>query len=139
VTRRAAAPRTGRRGRRAASRAAARPGAFGLLAIPLFLIVYLGVTIAWRAPGWLALVYLAASAVCFVVYVADKSAARAGRWRVSERVLLGLGLVGGWPGALVAQQVVRHKSRKTAFQVAFWISVLLNLALLVALTAPWSW
>ncbi len=105
----------------------------------MFLIIYLGVTIAWRAPGWLALVYLAASAICFVVYAADKSAARAGRWRVSERALLGLGLIGGWPGALVAQQVVRHKSRKSSFQIAFWLTVLANVCLLIALTTPWSW
>jgi len=132
-------PGTRRRRRPAASRAVGRPGAVGLIAIPVFLIIYLGVTIAWRAPGWLALVYLAASAICFVVYAADKSAARAGRWRVSERALLGLGLIGGWPGALVAQQVVRHKSRKSSFQIAFWLTVLANVCLLIALTTPWSW
>jgi uncharacterized membrane protein YsdA (DUF1294 family) len=41
-----------------------------------------------------------------------------------------LALVGGWPGALVAQRVLRHKSRKKPFQVTFWVVVVLNCAAL---------
>ena len=37
-------------------------------------------------------------------------------------------LAGGWPGGLLAQQVLRHKSSKPAFRVAFWITVALNIA-----------
>ncbi|WP_153605141.1 DUF1294 domain-containing protein, partial [Pseudomonas aeruginosa] len=35
-------------------------------------------------------------------------------------------LLGGWPGALVAQQVFRHKTRKLSFQLVFWGIVLLH-------------
>jgi uncharacterized membrane protein YsdA (DUF1294 family) len=82
---------------------------------------------------WILGFYLAASVVAFAVYAADKSAARAGRRRTPENTLILLGLVGGWPGALVAQQTLRHKTRKTSFLAAFWLSVVLNVAVLAAL------
>lgn len=73
--------------------------------------------------------------VCtYGVYALDKNAARRGRPRIPERSLHLLALLGGWPGALIAQQTLRHKTRKTSFQIIFWLTVLLNLAglLLVA-------
>ena len=75
----------------------------------------------------LAGLYLACSLACFVAYVMDKAAARAGRWRISEKSLLLLGLVGGWPGGLLAQRLLRHKTAKRPFQRAFWCTVVLNL------------
>jgi uncharacterized membrane protein YsdA (DUF1294 family) len=86
--------------------------------------------------GWLAalaLLYGLASLSCFIVYALDKRAARRGAPRTPERTLLLLGLVGGWPGALLAQQWLCHKSAKTSFLVKFWLTVLTNLALLVGL------
>jgi uncharacterized membrane protein YsdA (DUF1294 family) len=47
--------------------------------------------------------------------------------------LLLLGLAGGWPGAFIAQRVLRHKSSKRSFQTAFWGTVALNTGLLVLL------
>ena len=82
---------------------------------------------------WIVGFYLVASVVAFAVYAADKSAARAGRRRTPENTLILLGLVGGWPGALVAQRTLRHKTRKTGFLAAFWLSVALNVAVLAAL------
>ncbi|MBE0616047.1 MAG: cold shock and DUF1294 domain-containing protein [Burkholderiales bacterium] len=111
-------------------------GAASYFAIPAFLFVYIPVAIVWRVPNWVPALYLAASVVCFVVYVFDKSAAVAGRWRVSESTLIFLGLVGGWPGAIVAQQVLRHKSNKAAFRAAFWGSVVLNVLAFIALSSP---
>jgi len=40
-------------------------------------------------------------------------------------------LAGGWPGAILAQQWLRHKSSKLAFRRWFWCSVALNMALLI--------
>jgi len=85
----------------------------------------------------LAALYAVASVACFIAYALDKSAARKGRRRTPERTLLLLGLAGGWPGGLAAQQLLRHKSSKTSFLAKFWFTVLLNLALLVALQAGW--
>ncbi|MGB9992740.1 DUF1294 domain-containing protein [Pseudoduganella rhizocola] len=78
-------------------------------------------------------VYGTASVICFFAYAIDKSAARKGRRRTPERTLLLLGLACGWPGGLLAQQWLRHKSIKTSFRLKFWATVALNLALLAAL------
>jgi uncharacterized membrane protein YsdA (DUF1294 family) len=82
-----------------------------------------------------AALYAVASAACFIAYALDKSAARQGRRRTPERTLLLLGLAGGWPGGLAAQQLLRHKSSKTSFLVKFWLTVIVNLALFIALQA----
>ncbi|MCP5079858.1 MAG: DUF1294 domain-containing protein, partial [Psychromonas sp.] len=62
----------------------------------------------------------------FIMYAVDKSAAKRGAWRTQESTLHLLSVVGGWPGALVAQQKFRHKTRKLSFQMIFWVTVLLN-------------
>lgn len=72
--------------------------------------------------------YACASVICFAAYALDKSAARAGRRRTPERTLLLLGLACGWPGALLAQRWLRHKSAKRAFQLKFWFTVVVNAA-----------
>ncbi|MBB3219398.1 DUF1294 domain-containing protein [Pseudoduganella umbonata] len=74
-----------------------------------------------------------ASVATFLAYAIDKRAARFGRRRTPERTLLLLGLAGGWPGALLAQRVVRHKSSKASFQAKYWCTVALHLALLALL------
>ena len=50
--------------------------------------------------------YLGASLVTFAAYALDKSAAQKGQWRTRESTLHLLGLIGGWPGALIAQRVL---------------------------------
>ncbi|WP_343216023.1 DUF1294 domain-containing protein [Collimonas antrihumi] len=67
-----------------------------------------------------------AGAIAFLAYVFDKYAAKNKRWRTKEGTLHMLELVGGWPGALLAQKIVRHKSRKEEFQTVFWATVILN-------------
>ncbi len=79
--------------------------------------------------------YLAASVATVLAYGVDKSAAESDRWRVKEGTLHMLALVGGWPGALIAQRVFRHKSRKRSFQAGFMVTVALNC---VALVLLWS-
>lgn len=102
--------------------------------VPLALFAAL---FAWLGLPWmLAAAYAALSVACFIAYAIDKAAARARRQRTPERTLLLLGLAGGWPGALLAQQWLRHKSAKTSFQVRFWITVVLNVA---ALAIIFTW
>ncbi len=79
-------------------------------------------------PVWL--VYLVMSALTFAVYWLDKSAAGSNRSRTPEKTLHSLALLGGWPGAMIAQQVLRHKSSKESFRAVFWFTVLINIALL---------
>jgi uncharacterized membrane protein YsdA (DUF1294 family) len=100
----------------------------------LFLAFICGLAVREVLPRVVPAVYLAASVAAAIAYGLDKSAAQRGAWRTRERTLHVLALVGGWPGALVAQSVFRHKSRKPAFRVAFWATVALNCSALV-----WFW
>ncbi len=78
-------------------------------------------------------VYLLMSVVTFCVYALDKYKAKKGTWRTPERTLHVLELLCGWPGALAAQQILRHKSYKKSFRFVFWLMVLLNLAALTVI------
>ncbi|WP_298407964.1 DUF1294 domain-containing protein [Janthinobacterium sp.] len=101
------------------------------LVILCFVVLYLLATFFFHIPALVALVYGVLSLSCFVAYAIDKSAAKQGRWRTSERTLLLLGLLCGWPGAVLAQQWLRHKSGKRSFRVLFWITVALNIGAFV--------
>jgi len=100
----------------------------------LFLAVVCGLTARGTLPLGVAALYLTASFAAAVAYSIDKSSARSGAWRTPERSLHVLALIGGWPGALAAQRIFRHKSRKPSFRFAFWVTVALNCAALV-----WFW
>ena len=97
-----------------------------LLLAALFLAFVAGSAYAGKLPFAVFGLYLVASTVTFVVYALDKSAARNDRWRTKESTLHLVGLIGGWPGALAAQRLLRHKSQKASFQVVFWATVVLN-------------
>jgi uncharacterized membrane protein YsdA (DUF1294 family)/cold shock CspA family protein len=114
----------------------AKPGNASYFAIPAFLLLYVLVRLAWYIPLWVVFLYLGASVLCFAMYAVDKRAARTRQWRVPEQSLLLLGLIGGWPGAIVAQQTLRHKTKKSGFRGRFWGSVLLNVFLFVGLSSP---
>lgn len=83
-------------------------------------------------PHPLAMWFVLASVLTFVIYGADKMAARKAWRRVSEATLLICGFVGGWPGAIIGQQLFRHKTQKQPFKTYFMISVILNVAVLLA-------
>ena len=70
--------------------------------------------------------YLGASIITFILYAVDKSAAQKGGWRTQESTLHFFSLAGGWPGAIVAQQKLRHKSKKQSFRFVFWLTVFVN-------------
>ena len=89
-----------------------------------------------RIPMAVAILYLAASLATFVAYALDKSAAKSGQWRTQESTLFLMGLAGGWPGAILAQQLFRHKSSKRAFQAFFWLTVIVNSGVLFWLLSP---
>jgi uncharacterized membrane protein YsdA (DUF1294 family) len=109
---------------------------FGLAVIALFVgAIILSNSVAPLHVG-VVVVYAAMSAVTFIAYGVDKWRARSGRWRVSEATLLVMGFVGGWPGAIIAQQLFRHKTRKASFQQAFWGSVALNLLIFAIIATP---
>lgn len=79
--------------------------------------------------------YALLSVVALVLYRQDKSAAEQHGWRISESTLHTVALLGGWPGALVARPLFRHKTRKQPFRTIFWLTVAANLAALTWLVA----
>lgn len=110
--------------------------AIGYVAIAAFVVLYVAVTINWNLPWWVALIYIGASGASYIAYALDKAAAQGGHWRISESSLMALSVVGGWPGSVVAQQSLRHKTRKRDFRIAFWGSVAINVAAFVTLSSP---
>lgn len=80
--------------------------------------------------------YLGLSVITFIAYAIDKSAARNQLYRTRESTLHLLGLIGGWPGALLAQQVLRHKSKKESFRATFRWTVALNCGALALFLSP---
>jgi uncharacterized membrane protein YsdA (DUF1294 family)/cold shock CspA family protein len=111
-------------------------GTATLFAIPAFLVLFAIVGVLWRPPLLVAGIYAGVSVITFIAYALDKSAAARGAWRTPERALHGLSLAGGWPGALLAQQFLRHKTTKAEFRAVFWGTVAVNVIAFVALCSP---
>lgn len=86
--------------------------------------------VLWNAPIQIFWVFAGMSAMAFVMYGLDKWAAKRNARRTPENTLQLCALLGGWPGALLAQQVFRHKSSKRSFQVVFWFMVVINCGVL---------
>ncbi len=129
-------PRVARPNRSANSPSAAQWGGATLFAIPAFLLVYLATALFWHVPLAVGVAYVAMSVICFITYAIDKSAAQSGAWRTPESTLHLLGLLCGWPGALLAQQFLRHKSTKAEFRSAFWATVVVNVGAFLVLSYP---
>lgn len=83
-----------------------------------------------KLPVLLFWAFAAMSVVAFILYGLDKLAAIRAAQRTPEVLLQICALLGGWPGALLAQQVFRHKSSKRSFQIVFWLTVALNCGVL---------
>jgi len=80
--------------------------------------------------------YLCAiNALCFAAFAYDKRLARLGKWRISERTLLLLALMGGTPAAYAARHFVRHKTRKQPFAALLHVIALLQVALVIVAVA----
>lgn len=91
----------------------------GLLVLPVVAVVRLGPDFYW-----LGVFGLFMSVVTYWVYAVDKRRAEAGEWRVPEANLHLLEILGGWPGAFLAQRRLRHKCSKGSYQFMFWLIVL---------------
>jgi uncharacterized membrane protein YsdA (DUF1294 family)/cold shock CspA family protein len=95
-----------------------------LCALPLLgALQVLGAGLTWVLP-----LYLAASLLGLLLYWLDKRSAQGGGRRTPENTLHLVELAGGWPGALLAQQLFRHKTRKASYQAIFWLIVVVHQA-----------
>ncbi len=80
--------------------------------------------------------YFVIGVVTFFVYAKDKRAAINGNWRVPEKTLHIFSVVGGWLGALIAQDKLRHKTQKQPFRAIYWLTVVINVAAFVWTLTP---
>jgi len=102
-------------------------GGAGSFAISVLFFMFVAVSVlVGQLPLVVLGLYLVASAIAYFAYAHDKAAAKRNAWRTPETTLHVLSLLGGWPGALVAQKLLRHKSKKASFQIVFWATVVLN-------------
>ena len=106
-----------------------------LLAV-LFLLTLSALSRTGKLPFFCFGIYAGTSLVAFCMYASDKRAAKKGTWRTPEASLHTISLAGGWPGAIVAQEVLRHKSKKQPFRAAFWVTVVVNCAAALLLFTP---
>lgn len=104
--------------------------------VPAFACFYMAVDLAWPMPHFVWGVYTALSTASLIVYWSDKRAARLGHQRIPENTLHVLALAGGWPGALIGRQALRHKSSKASFTQIFWLTVALNWLAFVVIFTP---
>ena len=77
------------------------------------------------------LAYLVMSVITICAYAIDKYKAKKAMWRTPEKTLHLLELCCGWPGAMLAQMLIRHKSKKLSFRLVFWLMVLANVSAVV--------
>lgn len=80
----------------------------------------------------LAMWFLLINMLTLVMYGADKIAARKGMRRVPEATLLVFGVTGGWLGAIVGQQLFRHKTQKQPFKTYFFLSIVVSITVMAA-------
>ncbi|MCD9086763.1 cold shock and DUF1294 domain-containing protein [Stenotrophomonas sp. SY1] len=102
----------------------------------LGMVVLFATVAVWGAgfiPDWTMVTIIGLSLLAMVFYVSDKAAAQRNRWRTPESTLHLIALLGGWPGALLAQGLFNHKVSKPSFQRTFWMTVFFNLIGLIVL------
>jgi uncharacterized membrane protein YsdA (DUF1294 family) len=91
----------------------------GLLVLPVIAGQRFGAVSQWVGAYGVLL-----NALTYWAYAVDKRRAEEREWRVPEARLHLLELLGGWPGAFLAQRRLRHKCSKGSYQVVFWLIVL---------------
>lgn len=109
---------------------------FPVIFAGIFLAFVAALTFTGKLPFIILALYLIASIVTFIAYSLDKSAAQNDEWRTPEKTLHLFAVMGGWPGALTAQKLLRHKSKKQSFQIVFWTTVIINCGILGWLFTP---
>jgi uncharacterized membrane protein YsdA (DUF1294 family)/cold shock CspA family protein len=113
-------------------------GSGAAIGVPLMIAYF--ASVGWgvwvhRLPWWALVASLLLNAATFFAYMQDKYAATQRAWRIKEDTLHLWSLVGGWWGAWLAQQAIRHKSNKRSFQSTYWVTVVAH----CGAVAAWLW
>ena len=109
---------------------------FSVFISSAFICIIVGLVLINKLPATILVVYVVASVLTFGLYAKDKSAAQKGKWRTAESTLHLFSIAGGWPGAAIAQSILRHKSKKISFRVVYWFTVIINWCILGWLLTP---
>jgi uncharacterized membrane protein YsdA (DUF1294 family) len=108
-----------------------------LFILPVWALTILAYTQGNYIP---AAAYLIAIPVTYIAYRTDKKQAKQGGWRTPENTLHLLEILGGWAGALYAQRTIYHKNKKIAYQIVFWLIVLIHqLAAAYIIASHYRW
>ena len=73
--------------------------------------------------GIIGIYYICVNVIAFILYGLDKKYAREGRWRIPEKTLLGIALIGGAAGAWIGMQTFRHKTKHMSFRMPLFAVV----------------
>ena len=80
---------------------------------------------------WILLIYIAVmSLIAFAAFGLDKFKAKANRWRIRERTLFLLAILGGGIGAFLGMQVFRHKTQHRQFVIGIPAIMIVQLILI---------
>ena len=104
--------------------------AYILMSFAFLVALAIGSFAIHKIPPVVFLIYLIMSIMTIVVYAMDKYKAVKSQWRIPEATLHICELLCGWPGAMIAQVVIRHKNAKLSFQLIFWLMMIINIGIL---------
>jgi len=74
-----------------------------------YIIIYIGLT----------------SLAAFILFGIDKQKAKKHKWRIPEKTLLGMCLIGGFMGGFLGMQTFRHKTKHWYFYAVIVLSAVL--------------
>ena len=81
----------------------------------------------------LILYIIAVNTIAFVLYGIDKGRARQGKWRIPEKTLLGIAIIGGSIGAFAGMHIFHHKTKHWYFRYGMPVIILVQIAAVVYL------
>ncbi len=85
------------------------------------------------SPTVLLIYLLSINLITFCAFAVDKFQAMSNGWRISEKTLLGISVLGGATGGWIAMQICRHKTRKPIFKYGLPMMVAIHIAILTLL------
>ncbi len=104
-----------------------------------FVLLALPVVFVWRVflPGSLLFAWaVGANVSAFAIWAYDKHQAAKGGWRVPEKSLHTMAVLGASPASLAAMSLLRHKTQKSFFVTFYSILLVLHIAVLLWILFP---
>ena len=86
--------------------------------------------------GIIGIYYICVNIIAFILYGLDKKYAREGRWRIPEKTLLGIALIGGAAGAWIGMQTFRHKTKHMSFRTLVPLFAVVHVWIIIRYTNP---